>query len=193
MSAMPRLVLASTSRYRGELLARLRWPFDTERPDVDETPLADETPQALALRLAVAKASAVAARLPHACVIGSDQVADFDGRPLGKPGGREAAIAQLMAMSGRCVAFRTAVAIALGGRVASALDTTVVRFRSLARGEVERYLDLEQPYDCAGSFKLEAAGIRLFESVSSEDPSAIVGLPLIALTQFLSNAGLLPT
>ncbi|GHD70096.1 Maf-like protein [Luteimonas padinae] len=187
---MPRLVLASTSRYRGELLARLRWPFDTERPDVDETPLADETPQALALRLAVAKASAVAARLPHDCVIGSDQVADFDGRPLGKPGGREAAIAQLMAMSGRCVAFRTAVAIALGGRVASALDTTVVRFRSLARGEVERYLDLEQPYDCAGSFKSEGLGITLFDAIETSDPTALVGLPLIATARLLREAGL---
>lgn len=190
MSAMPRLVLASTSRYRSELLARLRWPFDTVRPEVDETPLADETPQALALRLAVAKASTVATQRPHDCVIGSDQVADFDGRPLGKPGGREAAVAQLMAMSGRSVAFRTAVAVAVDGRVASALDTTVVRFRDLAPGEVERYVDLEQPYDCAGSFKSEGLGITLFDAIETGDPTALVGLPLIATARLLRESGL---
>ncbi len=187
---MPRLVLASTSRYRGELLARLRWPFDTVRPEVDETPLADETPQALALRLAVAKASTVATQRPLDCVIGSDQVADFDGRPLGKPGGREAAVAQLMAMSGRSVAFRTAVAVAVAGRVASALDTTVVRFRDLAPGEVERYVDLEQPYDCAGSFKSEGLGITLFDAIETADPTALVGLPLIATARLLRESGL---
>ncbi|MBD7987067.1 septum formation inhibitor Maf [Luteimonas sp. Sa2BVA3] len=187
---MPRLVLASTSRYRSELLARLRWPFDTVRPEVDETPLADETPQALALRLAVAKASTVATQRPRDCVIGSDQVADFDGRPLGKPGGREAAVAQLMAMSGRSVAFRTAVAVAVDGRVASALDTTVVRFRDLAPGEVERYVDLEQPYDCAGSFKSEGLGITLFDAIETGDPTALVGLPLIATARLLRESGL---
>lgn len=190
MSAMPPLVLASTSRYRRELLERLRLPFETARPEVDETPLAGETPRALALRLAVAKASAVAAATPGAWVIGSDQVADFDGQPLGKPGEREAAILQLLAMSGRSVAFRTAVAVAGGGRVASALDTTIVRFRTLGRDEVERYVDLEEPFDCAGSFKSEGLGITLFEAIETSDPTALVGLPLLATARLLREAGL---
>ena len=187
---MPRLVLASTSRYRRELLARLRLPFDTVRPEVDETPLAGEAPEALALRLATAKAGAVAAHHPGACVIGSDQVADFDGRPLGKPGDRAAAIAQLAAMSGRSVAFRTAVAVAAGGRVHGALDTTLVHFRRLAPGEIERYVDLEQPFDCAGSFKSEGLGITLFEAIESRDPTALVGLPLLATARLLRESGL---
>src|SRR5690606_26472056 len=173
------LVLASTSRYRRELLARLRLEFDTVRPDVDEAPFAGEAPAALALRLAVAKAEAVAAQRPGARVIGSDQVADFEGVALGKPGGRAAAIAQLESMSGREVAFRTAVAVASAGTIASALDTTVVRFRRLDRDEIERYVDLEQPWDCAGSFKSEGLGISLFDAVESRDPTALVGLPLV--------------
>lgn len=184
------LVLASTSRYRRELLARLGLPFATARPEVDETPQAGEAPDALALRLAAAKAAAVAALHPEARVIGSDQVADFDGRPLGKPGGRAAAIGQLQAMSGRNVAFRTAVAVAAGGRIATALDTTTVRFRRLDAGEIERYVDLEQPFDCAGSFKSEGLGITLFEAIETRDPTALVGLPLIATARLLREAGL---
>lgn len=184
------LVLASTSPYRRELLGRLRLDFDTVRPQVDEVPLGGETPSALALRLAVAKAAAVAAQRPDARVIGSDQVADFGGRALGKPGGREAAIAQLQAMSGREVAFRTAVAVAFAGRVASALDTTVVRFRDLDRGEIERYVDLEQPWDCAGSFKSEGLGISLFDAIESRDPTALVGLSLVDTVRLLRDTGL---
>ena len=190
MSPGPGLVLASTSRYRRELLARLRLDFDTVRPDVDEAPLVGETPSALALRLAVAKAEAVAALRPDARVIGSDQVADFDGAALGKPGGRDAAIAQLEAMSGREVAFRTAVAVAFAGHVANALDTTLVRFRDLDRGEIERYVDLEQPWDCAGSFKSEGLGITLFDAIESRDPTALVGLPLVDTVRLLRETGL---
>ncbi|MEN1973204.1 Maf family nucleotide pyrophosphatase [Luteimonas sp. MJ204] len=190
MSSDTGLVLASTSPYRRELLARLGLPFDTVRPEVDETPLAGETPSALALRLAEAKALAVAALRPGARVIGSDQVADFDGVALGKPGGRDAAIAQLQAMSGRAVAFRTAVAVASTGGVATALDTTVVRFRQLGRGEIERYIDREQPFDCAGSFKSEGLGITLFEAIETRDPTALVGLPLLDTLRLLRKSGL---
>lgn len=190
MSDAPGLVLASTSPYRRELLARLRLPFDTLRPEVDEAALAGESPTALALRLAVAKAGAVAALHPGTRVIGSDQVADFDGAAVGKPGGREAAIAQLEAMSGSTVAFRTAVAVVSAGSVASALDTTVVRFRRLRRAEIERYVDLEQPFDCAGSFKSEGLGITLFESIESRDPTALIGLPLLETIRLLRESGL---
>lgn len=190
MSDAPGLVLASTSPYRRELLARLQLPFDTVRPEVDEAALAGETPTALALRLAVAKAEAVAVLRPGARVIGSDQVADFDGAALGKPGGRDAAIAQLEAMSGSTVAFRTAVAVASGGSVASALDTTIVRFRHLGRAEIARYVDREQPFDCAGSFKSEGLGITLFESIESRDPTALVGLPLLETLRLLRASGL---
>ena len=184
------LVLASTSVYRRELLARLRLPFDAERPEVDETPLPGEAPSALVTRLARAKAAAVAARRPLDWVIGSDQVAELDGTPLGKPGGREQAIAQLTAMSGRAIAFRTAVALAgPGGRRLAALDTTTVRFRNLAAGEIARYVDAEQPFDCAGSFKSEGLGIALFAAIESSDPTALVGLPLIATAGLLREAG----
>jgi septum formation protein len=184
------LVLASTSPYRRELLGRLRLPFDTVRPEVDETPLADEAPDALALRLAAAKAAAVLVLRPAARVIGSDQVADFEGVALGKPGNREAAIAQLAAMSGHAVAFHTAVAVATHDAVATALDTTLVRFRSLGRDEIERYIDLEQPFDCAGSFKSEGLGISLFDAIESRDPTALVGLPLLHTARLLRESGL---
>ncbi|MEN1928577.1 nucleoside triphosphate pyrophosphatase [Luteimonas sp. MJ250] len=190
MSGDAPLVLASTSPYRRELLARLQLPFDTVRPEVDEAPRAGETPSALALRLAEAKARAVATLRPGARVIGSDQVADFDGVALGKPGGREAAIAQLQGMSGRAVAFRTAVAVASSGTLATALDTTVVRFRQLGRGEIERYIDREQPFDCAGSFKSEGLGITLFEAIETRDPTALVGLPLLDTLRLLRESGL---
>jgi septum formation protein len=184
------LVLASTSRYRRDLLQRLRLPFDIARPDVDETPAAGEAPAALAMRLAVAKATAVAAQRPGDWVVGSDQVADLGGAPLGKSGGRERAIAQLLAMSGRTIAFHTAVCVVRdGGQPRTAGDVTRVRFRALDAGEVARYVDAETPYDCAGSFKCEGLGIALFEGIESEDPTALVGLPLIATAALLRAAG----
>lgn len=193
MTAPPDLVLASTSRYRGELLSRLRLPFRAVAPLVDETALPGETPRALALRLARAKAEAVAARHPQALVIGSDQVAELDGRALGKPGTLAAAEAQLGASSGRCVQFHTAVCVVdtREGRsgAATAVDLTRVVFRPLENDAIRRYLEIEQPFDCAGSFKCEGLGITLFERIENEDPTALVGLPLIALSRLLRAAG----
>ncbi len=188
---MPRLTLASTSRYRRELLERLRLPFAVARPEVDETALPGETPLALAIRLAEAKAQAVARTLTgDSWALGSDQVADLDGRPLGKPGGRDAAIAQLRAMSGGMVRFHTALCLAhADGRTLAAIDLTEVRFRALADAEIERYVDAEQPFDCAGSFKSEGLGIALFESIDNRDPTALIGLPLIATCTLLRQAG----
>lgn len=188
------LVLASTSAYRRELLARLRLPFDTARPQVDETPRPGESPEALVRRLSLAKARAVALGHPGAWVIGSDQVAELDGRPLGKPGGRHAAIAQLTAMSGQTVHFRTGVSVLRcdeHGDIAvfEALDTTAVRFRTLSAAEVARYVDAETPYDCAGSFKSEGLGITLFDAIHTNDPTALIGLPLIATAALLRDAG----
>lgn len=186
---MPRLILASTSPYRRELLARLRLPFDVTRPDTDETPLPGEAPAALAQRLAAAKAATVASTR-DAWVLGSDQVAELDGAALGKPGGREAALAQLAAMSGRSVVFRTAVCLLhRDGRRHQAVDTTTVRFRPLDAAEIARYVDAEQPFDCAGSFKSEGLGIALFTAIESQDPTALVGLPLIATARLLRAAG----
>ena len=188
---MPRLVLASTSPYRRELLARLRLPFDVARPDADETAQPHEPPRALAVRLAQAKAQAVAASLHgDAWALGSDQVADLDGTALGKPGGRDAAIAQLAAMAGRTVRFHTAVCLAQrDGRTLAAVDLTEVRVRPLAVEAIARYVDAEQPFDCAGSFKSEGLGIVLFERIDSRDPTALVGLPLIATCSLLRDAG----
>ena len=187
---MTPLVLASTSRYRRELLARLALPFEVDRPDVDETPLAGETPACTAGRLAEAKARAVAIRHPGAWVIGSDQVADLAGRALGKAGSRDPALAQLQACSGQRVVFHTALCLLRHGEPARpALDRTEVVFRTLAREEILRYLDAEQPYDCAGSFKCEGLGISLFDAIHSQDPTALVGLPLVALARALREAG----
>jgi len=188
---MPRLVLASTSPYRRELLGRLRLPFDVARPDVDEIPVPGESPATLALRLARAKAAAVSEPFPDAWVIGSDQVADLDGVPLGKSGHRDAAIAQLESMSNRAVVFRTAVSVRRGEVAHDALDATRVRFRPLSRAEIERYVDAEQPFDCAGSFKSEALGIALFDAIETHDPTALVGLPMIATARLLRTAGFL--
>ena len=187
---MPRLILASTSPYRKELLERLRLPFDTMRPDVDENPSPGESPTTLAERLAVAKAGVIARREPAAFVIGSDQVAELDGRPLGKPGTRDGALAQLGAMSGRAVHFRTAVCVRHGDQAPRlAIDTTTVHFRALSFEEIERYVDAEQPLDCAGSFKSEGFGITLFEAIETNDPTALIGLPLIATARLLREAG----
>lgn len=187
--AAPQLVLASTSPYRRALLERLRIEFAVARPEVDESPWPGEAPKALAARLAVAKASAIADRCPGAWVIGSDQVAELAGTALGKSGGRAAAIAQLQAMSGREVAFHTALCLKRNDAALAALDTTRVRFRQLAIAEIERYVDAEQPFDCAGSFKVEGLGIALFEAVESSDPTALIGLPLIATARLLREAG----
>ncbi len=187
------MILASTSRYRRELLARLGLPFRSIGPEVDETPRRDEMPRTLALRLAEAKALAVASRFPGTLVIGSDQVAELDGRALGKPGTLAAAETQLAASSGRCVQFHTALCLAdtRGGKttVTTAADVTRVVFRSLENAEIRRYLEIEQPFDCAGSFKCEGLGITLFERIENEDPTALIGLPLIALSRMLRAAG----
>lgn len=186
------LVLGSTSRYRSELLQRLRLPFSVTAPEVDETPRPDEPPRALALRLALAKAHAVAALHPNAVVIGSDQVADLADHPLGKPGTHERAAAQLRRMSGHTVVFQTAVAVvcAATGFEQADLAAVEVRFRKLADDEIERYLHAEQPYDCAGSAKSEGLGISLLEAIHSDDPTALVGLPLIRTCRMLRAAGL---
>jgi septum formation protein len=185
-----RLILASTSVYRRELLERLRLPFDTARPETDETPQPGEPPRALALRLAEAKALAVAPKRPGAWVLGSDQVAELDGRPLGKPGGFEAAATQLASMSGREVVFHTGLCLARAGDAARVeCDRTVVRLRTLGADEIARYLDAEQPFDCAGSFRSEGLGIVLFDAIESVDPTALIGLPLIATARLLRSAG----
>lgn len=186
------LVLGSTSAYRRELLSRLRVPFSVEPPHVDETPRAGEAPAALAQRLAAAKAAAVARQHPQAIVIGSDQVADLDGEPLGKPGNHANALAQLRRMSGRTVVFQTALSVMCeaSGFAEHDLAPVRVRFRELTDAEIEAYLLVEQPYDCAGSAKSEGLGIALLESIDSDDPTALVGLPLIRTCRMLRNAGL---
>lgn len=188
---MPSLTLASTSAYRRALLERLGLPFVTARPEVDELPLPGESPQALAERLALAKAEAVLARPDsHTWVIGSDQVAELDGRPLGKPGSHVAAVTQLRSMSGREVRFLTALCLAgPDGRRLQALDVTTVHFRALGDDEIERYVAREQPLDCAGSFKCEGLGIALFDEIDNRDPTALIGLPLIATARLLREAG----
>lgn len=188
------LVLGSTSRYRAELLRRLTPQFHQSAPDVAETALPDEAPAALAQRLAQAKARAVALKHPGALVIGSDQVAELDGQILGKPGDTARAAAQLQASSGRDVRFHTALCLLDARRdppvLHQALDVTDVRFRVLSAAEIERYIAREQPLDCAGSFKSEGLGISLFEYIRNDDPSALIGLPLIALCRLLRAAGI---
>ncbi|MGE0486559.1 MAG: nucleoside triphosphate pyrophosphatase [Gammaproteobacteria bacterium] len=188
---MTPLILASSSRYRRDLLARLRLPFECRAPEIDERPQAGESPVALARRLAETKAGVIAADLDHGLVIGSDQVAVNDGRLLGKPGHRAAAIQQLVAASGRAVVFQTAVCIcdAESGARCSAVVPCTVHFRTLGIAEITTYLDTEEPYDCAGSFKAEGLGIVLFERIEGDDPTALTGLPLIALTRLLREAG----
>jgi septum formation protein len=186
------LILASTSPYRRELLSRLRLPFEVHSPDTDETPLAGESPLALAQRLALAKAQAVAQTCPQALVIGSDQVADLHGQPLGKPGTHARAVAQLQQMRGQTVLFQTAVALVclVSGFEAVRACTVRVRFRDLSDVEIENYLYAEPAYDCAGSAKSEGLGIALLASIDSDDPTALVGLPLIHTCALLRAAGL---
>lgn len=190
-SLSPALVLGSTSRYRRELLMRLGIPFDVSAPEVDETPQPGESPAALAQRLALAKARAVAQRFPHAVVIGSDQVADLAGEPLGKPGTHDNALAQLQRMSGQTVVFQTAVAVVCldNGFEQQDLAPVRVRFRTLAISEIDAYLRREQPYDCAGSAKSEGLGIALLDAIENDDPTALVGLPLIRTCRMLRAAG----
>ena len=192
-SPAPRpLVLGSTSVYRRELLQRLRLPFTVAAPAVDETPLPGEPPAQLAQRLALAKAHAVATLHPEAVVIGSDQVADLAGQPLGKPGDHARATAQLQRMRGHTVVFHTAVAVVChaSGFAQADLAPVRVRFRELSDVEIERYLRAEQPYDCAGSAKSEGLGISLLEAIDSDDPTALIGLPLIRTCRLLRAAGL---
>ncbi|MBP6304865.1 MAG: septum formation inhibitor Maf [Giesbergeria sp.] len=186
------LILGSTSPYRRALLQRLRLDFTVAAPDVDETALPGEAPRDLALRLALAKAHAVAAHNPGAVVIGSDQVADLAGQPLGKPGTHERATAQLRQMSGHSVIFQTAVAVVCPETGFEQVDLApvVVRFRELSDAEIERYLRAEQPYDCAGSAKSEGLGISLLDAIDSDDPTALIGLPLIRTCRMLRAAGL---
>jgi len=188
----PSLILASSSRYRRELLSRLRLPYLAISPDIDETPRPGETPADLALRLSVEKAQAVAAHHPGAVVIGSDQVATVDGMPIGKPGDFERARAQLLHLSGRDVEFHSALAVTDGTRVLRDDVITRCRFRNLSPTAIDTYLRAEQPYDTAGSAKAESLGIALMESLRSDDPTAIIGLPLIALTGMLRDFGIDP-
>ena len=191
---LPRLILASTSRYRRDLLNRLRLPFEVEAPGVDETPHPGEAPAALAQRLALEKARAVAARHPQDVVIGSDQVADLAGEPLGKPGDHARAVAQLQRMSGQRVVFQTALAVVRQDTGFEAVDlaAVTVTFRTLSDAEIETYLRLDQPYDCAGSARSESLGVALLSAIDSDDPTALVGLPLIRTCALLRAAGLDP-
>ena len=194
MTPEPRLILASTSRYRRELLERLRIPFEAHSPETDETPLPGEAPAALAERLALAKARALASRFPDAIIIGADQVADVDGTAIGKPGDHARAVEQLRAMSGRTIVFQTALAVVRESTGFAQVQRAPVsvRFRTLTDAEIEFYLRTEQPYDCAGSAKCETLGIALLEAIDSDDPTALVGLPLIRTAAMIRAAGLDP-
>lgn len=188
----PRLILASTSKYRQQLLQRLGFPFATYAPNVDETPLAQESSIATATRLAQLKASAAASTHSRSLIVGSDQVAECDGLRLAKPGTRELAMLQLRAASGRTATFHTAVALLNGatGKLQAAVVPTRVRFRKLSQSEIDRYVDREPAYDCAGSAKSEGLGIALMETIECDDPTALIGLPLITLCNMLRNEGL---
>lgn len=192
----PRLILASSSRYRKELLSRLQIPFDVVVPDIDETPGNSEAPQDTALRLAKQKAGAVAAFTPNALIIGSDQVATLDGEQIGKPGTHENALMQLKKMRGRRVIFHTALCLWDSRDAKPDLTVqlenvqTFVTFRDLPTTELDAYLRIEQPYDCAGSAKNEGLGISIIERIESTDPTALTGLPLIALTSMLRHANM---
>ncbi len=191
-SAHRALILASTSRYRQTLLQRLQLPFSVQAPGVDETPMAGEPPVALASRLALAKASAVAAAAPHAVVIGCDQVADLHGQALGKPGNYEKALCQLRAMRGQTVVFQTAMAVLCreSGFCEEVLVPVRVVYREVSDAQFDFYLRAEEPYDCAGSVKSEGLGIALMHSIDNDDPTALIGLPLIRLSAILGRAGL---
>lgn len=188
---MSPLILASTSRYRAELLQRLRIPFQQAAPDVDETPLPRESAQRLAARLALAKARAISMRFPDAWVLGSDQAAACEGKLLGKPGDRAATCEQLASLSGRYAMFATGVVLLNGSanKVLRGLDVTVVKLRKLRPADIDRYVDAEPAFDCAGGFKMEGLGITLFKEIQSSDPTGLIGLPLIATARLLRKAG----
>lgn len=191
----PRLILGSSSKYRKELLSRLHIPFAVAVPDIDETPHLNETPEKTALRLAQEKAASIAVREEDALVIGCDQVATLDGKQIGKPGSHDNALKQLQEMRGRCVVFHTALCLwdgrrnPLGDTVQLENVQTLVTFRNLCDEELDAYLRIEQPYDCAGSAKNEGLGIAIIERIESMDPTALTGLPLISLTTMLRRAG----
>ena len=195
-TSQPRLILGSSSIYRKELLSRLNLPFDVMVPDIDETPAANESPEATALRLAQEKACVIARRSPDSLIIGSDQVATMDGEQIGKPGTHENALKQLQKMRGRKVVFHTALCLfdsranIASPQIQLENVQTFVTFRDLSDDELDAYLRIEQPYDCAGSAKNEGLGITIIERIESSDPSALTGLPLIALTTMLRRAGL---
>lgn len=186
-----KLVLASTSRYRRELLSRLHLPFEVIAPDVDESPLPGESPSQTALRLSVLKAQAAAGQFPDALIIGSDQVLMLDADQLGKPGSYERAVEQLKRMQGKAMVFHTALTLlnSKTGRAQTRDLPTVVHIRKLSDAQIEAYLKKEQPYGCAGSARSESLGIALMERMDSPDPTALIGLPLMALTEMLLNEG----
>lgn len=186
------LVLASTSAYRRDLLQRLKWPFEVVAPSIDESALPGERPPETALRLAEAKARAVGRSRPGALVIGSDQVADCDGLAVSKPVDAADAVRLLTALSGRTIVFHTGVALldTTSGRVQRACVDVSSTFRTLTSAQIDAYLERERPYDCAGAVKSEALGIALFDRIASDDPTALIGLPLIALTRMLRNEGI---
>ncbi|MDM3872144.1 Maf family nucleotide pyrophosphatase [Porticoccus sp. W117] len=188
---MTEIALASSSPYRRQLLERLGLPFQCQSPQVDETPLAGESPTALAVRLSQSKARALAEPFPDHHIIGSDQVAECNGTILHKPGDFDAARQQLQQQSGNTVSFHTGLCLynSASGESQTDVVTTTVHFRVLSNEEIERYLHREQPYDCAGSFKVEQLGVSLFEKVESSDPTALVGLPLIRLCEMLRQSG----
>ena len=187
-----RLILASSSPYRQDMLKRLRVPFIAVTPNVDETPLPGEDPVSLAMRLSRAKAAAVASKHPDAVVIGSDQVACLNDRPIGKPGDHEGALAQLRMLSGQVVEFHSALCVMDNGRELTEDIVTICRFRHLEEDEIRYYLEQERPYDTAGSAKAEGLGIALMETMEADDPTAIIGLPLIALSRMLREFGINP-
>ena len=188
----PRLILASSSKYRQELLSRLKIPFFSVSPDLDETPLPGEQPELLARRLAIAKAQLIAQAYPTHIVIGADQVASLHGQPLGKPGHAAAAHTQLQQLSGQTVTFFSALAVVFGPQVQSAVVPTHCVFRTLSDAAITRYIAIDQPFDTAGSAKAECLGIALMQSMRSSDPTSIIGLPLIELTRMLTRVGLDP-
>lgn len=184
------LILASSSRYRRELLDRLGLPYDAESPDIDESSLPGEAPKDTAVRLAEMKARAIWEKHPGAVVIGSDQVADLNGTKLGKPHTRERAVAQLESMQGQTVVFYTALCVLdAAGKAHATLSATTIRMRALKRETIEAYVDREKPFDCAGSAKIERLGIALMDKVESDDPTSLIGLPLMAVTTLLAEAG----
>jgi MAF protein len=185
------LVLASSSPYRRELLEKLRLAFVADSPEIDETPLAGEAPEPLAMRLSLEKARALADKYPEHLIIGSDQVAMLEGKPLSKPGSRQNCIAQLAAASGKTVYFHTGVCVfdSRNGQYRTDCDGCAVTFKKLPRNRIERYVEIDRPYHCAGGFKAESLGIALFERIRGDDPNALIGLPLIKLIELLEDFG----